>query len=321
VPPEGQITYFEDYELRAAEPTGEQETCLAAVNRRLARSVVSPVWNARGDSVLLGNHALSPSGELTEALTDRERDIPQWSRPSGTSVVYLSDGRVMKRSSRGGDAIDISFLERHDAVTYHPSGTHIATSGEDDNGDFGLYLATNVGTEPQLLASGEAARFIVNLQFTEDGRYLYYSAQHGPREWHLHRLGIGRNAVLETLAVAHENFDYAVSPFKPKAVAWFVSGDCAAGETGSFEVRGQTLKLSVDQRSANVRPVGWLPSGELVVLASTTGCSTAQPGNVYVLSKDQDPILIQEENYGAVSIRAKMPPPPPSPGKEQQVVA
>lgn len=104
----------------------------------------------------------------------------------------------MKRSSYGGDSTDISFLDRHDAVTYHPAGEHISTSGVAADGSYGLYLATNLGTKPQLLARGEAARFITNLRFTEDGRHLYYTARHGPRDWHLHRLSVGEEAKLET---------------------------------------------------------------------------------------------------------------------------
>src|SRR5688500_335146 len=106
----------------------------------------------------------------------------------------------MKRSSFGGRATDISFLQRHDAVTYHPAGEHIATSGLAADGSYGLHLATNVGGEPMLLARGEAARFITNLYFSENGLWLYYTAKHGPEDWHLHRLLIGQDARLETLA-------------------------------------------------------------------------------------------------------------------------
>lgn len=319
VPRQGQITFFENYELRAAAPSGDQVKCLAQVGD-LGGNIWPPVWNAAGDGVLLGNRALARDGSLTRALTDRSRVIPQWSRPSGSSVVYLSRGALMKRSSAGGDAVDISFLDRHDAVVYHPAGTHIATSGVAENGDYGLYLATNLGTRSQLLARGEAARFIHNLYFTEDGRYLYYSAQHGPHEWHLHRLGFGEDARLETFAVKSADFDYEVSSFAPDAVAWFVPGDCAAGEAGRFRT-AIDLRLTAALRSTNIRPIGWLPGGELVVLASTTSCSTAQPGDIYVLSVSHGPMLIQTENYGDVSVRVAMPPPPPPPGKEQRVVA
>lgn len=321
VPSRGQITYFENNELRAEAASGHDVKCLLRGKWRNG-NVTPPLWNARANRVLLGDRALSRDGSLTMQLTDGGAERPQWSRPSGTSVVYLSpEGALMKRSSYGGEAIDISFVGRHDAVTYHPAGKHIASSGRAEDGSYGLYLATNLGTEPQLLARGEAARFISNLHFSEDGLYLYFTARHDPRDWHLHRLGIGEEAKLETLAVERTDFDYAVSPFDSKVFAVFVPGDCASGENGSFQVRGSALSVTAELGSRNIHPVGWLPNERLVARVSATGCSTAQPGDVYVLSENHQPRLIQQENYGNVSVRVQMPPPPPPPGEEQEVVA
>ncbi|HWC13440.1 MAG TPA: hypothetical protein VG929_02455 [Actinomycetota bacterium] len=233
----------------------------------------------------------------------------------------------MKRSSYGGEPMNIGFLDRHDAVTYHPAGEHVATSGVAEDGTYGLYLATNIGGEPRLVARGEAARFITNLDFSEDGRWLYYTARHGARDWHLHRLLLGENAKLETLAKAEKNFQYTVSPFNADMLAWFVAGDCAAGQNGTFEVRlrghseGPEMRRGQRFDRRNIHVVGWLRSAKLVVRAATTGCSTANPGDVYVLSTNEAPRLIHKENYGSVSVRIPMPPPPPPPGEEQEVVA
>jgi hypothetical protein len=322
VPARGQITYVENGELRAAAPSGEPARCLVDVGSLVEGPPAPPVWNGPANRVLLGNRALSRDGSLTRRLTGTAGAIPQWSRPAGTSVVYITRaGALMKRSSYGGAATDISFLDRHDAVTYHPAGEHIATSGLGEEGDYGLYLATNIGTEPQLIARGEAARFITNLRFTQDGRHLYYVARHGPFNWHLHRLRIGEDASLETLAMEEAGFEYVVSPFDGDVFAWFVPGDCAAGTNGRFEAPERDLRLSPELESRNIRPIGWLPSGSLVVRAETTGCSTAQPADVYVLSDDNAPILVREEDYGGVSVRVRIPPPPPPPGEEQEVVA
>lgn len=89
VPSGGQITYFEDNELRAASPSGNDVKCLVEVDG-FAANLRPPIWNARADRVLLGDRALSRDGSLTKRLTERATEMPQWSRPSGTSVVYLS---------------------------------------------------------------------------------------------------------------------------------------------------------------------------------------------------------------------------------------
>lgn len=321
VPASGQITYFVEDQLQAASPSGQRSECLLAIDE-LDENPGPPVWNARGDRVLIGDRGLSRDGAMTARLTEERGEKPQWSRPAGTSVVYVAlDGALIKRSSYGGRPIDITFLERHDAVTYHPAGEHIATSGRDKSGGYGLYLATNLGTEPQLLARGEAARFITSLRFSQDGDYLYYTARHGPEDWHLHRLRIGADATLETLARAPHNFEYAVSPFDPGLFVWFVARDCAAGQPGEFDWRGRRLVLTPELRAHNLHPVGWLRNGSLVVRALTTGCGTAQPADIYVVSAEHPPVFAAGDVYGSVGVRVRIPPPPPPPGEEQEVVA
>jgi hypothetical protein len=325
-PGPGEITLVEKEELLGFSPGGRRRCLLDLGRLGLAPSIgTAPSWNAAGDRLIVRHRAISRDGSVSQLLTRRFSEYAIWSRPTGTSVMYLTrNGQLMKRTSFGGETTDISFLSRHDAVTYHPAGTHIATTGVRPNGDYGLFLATNVGTDPKLLARGEAARFITNLHFTEDGDWLYYTARHGPRDWHLHRLGIGPglSGILETLAKGDFDFEYAVSPFDSGFYAWFQPGDCAAGEPGRFKVQPSKELSSVpdSEEHNNVHPVGWLPDGQLVVRTSTTGCSTAQPGNVYVLSRS-DVMLIDEENYGNVSVRVVHPPPPPPPGGEQEVVA
>lgn len=323
VPRAGQITFREDNQLQAASPSGDTPRCLLPMRR--VRGVLTfdrAVWNGPGDRFLLANRALSADGPLTRVLAPRAERL-QWSRPSGMSLVSVTPaGALLKRPSNGGDATDIGFLRRHDAVTYHPAGEHIATSGLAKDGSYGLYLATNLGTEPQLLAHGEAARFITNLQVSEDGQYLYYTARHGVDDWHLHRLVIDGDGRLETLARNDVGFEYIVSPFDSRALAWFVpSGDCALGTAGTFAAPGRRLQIPEKLRHRNIIPVGWLPGGDLVVRAKTTGCSTAQPADIYVLSRDGAPTLVKEEDYGSVSVRVAMPRPPPPPHDEQDIVA
>lgn len=321
-PRRGEITFVRGDRLVGVSPDGTEERCLAdfdgldlfpSAPRRTA-------WNGSGDRVIVGGRALSSDLTGTRRLAD-EPSL-EWSRPSGTSVVWVDDdGHLMKRSSFGGKAIDISFLARHDDVTYHPAGTHIATSGQRSDGSYGLFLATNVGTEPKLLARGEKARFIGNLAFAEDGRLLYYSARHGPKNWHLHRLLIGQKASLQTIARRSTDFDYVVSSLDPWLVAWSVMGDCAAGKPGILRTGYRKLEIPDELRDTNLRPVGWLSHSKLVVTSSLISCSTAAPQDVYVLSRKQAPVLIAEETGASAGIRMKMPRPPPPPGEEQEVVA
>ena len=320
----GEITFIRDDRLWAVSASGKGERCLADLSTSNAlRSPPFVSWNGPADRVIVGDRALSRDLGETPSLTGQPFAAPLWSRPNGTSVVYITrSGRLMKRSSFGGRATDISFLSRHDDVTYHPAGEHIATTGLAEDGSYGLYLATNVGTEPKLLARGEQARFIVDLAFAQDGVALYYSARHGPRNWHLHRLNIGEEATLETLDKNDFGFDVAVSQveeFGP--YAWSSVGDCAAGETDRLHVVGARIKVPSELEETSLQPIGWLPKQRLVVTSGPVSCSTATPSVIYVLAPNRAPVLIAQGVGITAAVRATLPPPPPPPGEEQEVVA
>jgi hypothetical protein len=322
----GEITFVSNNRLLAANADGATSRCLADLQAIDAPGVntIPMRWNAPADRVILSNRALSADLAATKRLAARKGGFVQWSRPKGTSVIYVTrGGRIEKRSSFGGPATDISFLKRHDDVIYHPAGTHIATSGLAEDGSYGLYLATNIGTEPELLVTGEKARYLTNLQFSHDGRFLYYAAQHGSRNWHLHRLVMGDSPTLETLDKGDANFEYVTSAFDLGTVAWFEPGDCAAGRPGTLRLSGfgtNKIEIPAEFKHDDLLPLGWLPDRRLVVARRPISCSTAAPRAIYVLS-GQEPVLIQQEDYGSASIRAKLPPPPPPPGGEQEVVA
>jgi len=320
-PRRAEITFISEGKLMGASPDGTSQRCLAHL-ADLDVGDFGPVtsWNAPSDRVLIESQVLSSDLSATSELAIGAS--PVWSRPTGTSVVWIDDeGHLMKRSSFGGRATDISFLARHDDVTYHPAGTHVATSGRRENGDYGLFLATNIGTEPKLIARGEKARFITNLEFSEDGQRLYYTARHGPGNWHLHRLLMGSNPVLETLAKKETDFDYSVAWFTWMYYAAFSGGDCAAGQPGELKIDGPKMQIPDELQRSNLRPVGWLSGSRLVVTSSPVSCSTAAPQDIYVLRSKGSPVLIAEEVGASVAIRQKMPPPPPPPGEEQEVVA
>jgi hypothetical protein len=309
----------------AVTPDGKHERCLADLSE--SGSVGAPThvdWNGPADRVILGHRALSKGLVETTSLAPRS-SRPLWSRPNGTSVVYITpDGRLMKRSSFGGAATDISFLARHDDVTYHPAGEHIATTGLAHDGSYGLYLATNVGTEEKLLARGEAAKFITDLSFAANGQELFYEARHGPKNWHLHRLTIGKNAVLDTLATNELGFDYAVSHYDEfgASVAWTSIGDCAAGQPDRLHANyGKGFDIPDELKETLLRPIAWLPSGDLIFSSRPVGCDRDAAQDVYVLGRRNGPRLLIEDVGITAAVRAALPPPPPPPGEEQEVVA
>lgn len=229
----------------------------------------------------------------------------------------------MKVDAFGDEPVDISFLAEHDEVVYHPAGTHIAVTGTADDGTYGLWLATNVGGDAQLLAIGEDARRIFSLSFAHDGTTLYYAAEHDDRyDVHSLRLALQddegevRDAELGTLDSAPtEMGDVVASEFSDASVAYTVR-NCEEGKTTRVWT-GSVTELGGELAELSSEPVGWLPSGELLVLARDEGCEGE--GTLYAWSVEETTVLAGD--VSAAGVRAVLPPPPDPPSTEQQVVA
>lgn len=278
-------------------------------------------WGPKGDRVHFGDLRRYDGDRITSP--DGEPESVSWSRPTGTSLVFVSEGRLMKVEAFGNDPVDISFLADHDEVVYHPAGTHVAVAGTDDDGTYGVWLATNVGKEPQLLAVGEDARRIFSLVFGHDGTTLYYAAEHDDHhDVHALRLalkdaeGRTRDAKLNTLESSPgEMGDVVVSEFREDRVAYTV-GSCAEGkQTRVWNGRSRDLGGVLAERST--QPLGWLPTGGLLVLARDSGCTGE--GTLYLWRSRETKRLAA--GVSAAGVRAVLPPPPNPPGSEQEVVA
>ena len=121
---------------------------VAGRQRSLARCVVRVArpagleWGPRADRVHFGDlrrsdgtRVISHAG-LTQSVA--------WSRPTGSSIVYVSGGGrasrglLMKLDAFGAEPSDISFLADHDEAVYHPAGTHVAVTGTARDGTYGL---------------------------------------------------------------------------------------------------------------------------------------------------------------------------------------
>jgi hypothetical protein len=278
-------------------------------------------WGPQGDRVSFGD-LRRYEGDGVVALDDVAESIA-WSRPTGRAIVYVSEGRLMKVDAFGEEPVDISFLADHDEVVYHPAGTHVAVTGTAEDGTYGLWLATNVGKDAQLLAIGEDALRIFSLSFAHDGTTMYYAAEHEDRyDVHSLRLalqdeeGAIRDAELGTLdSASTEMGDVVVSEFVSENVAYTV-GSCEEGKTTRVW-DGSVTELGGELEGLSTEPVGWLPNGELLVLARRSGCEGE--GTLYAWSSGEATRLVP--GVSVAGVRAALPPPPDPPASEQQAVA
>ena len=265
--------------------------------------------------------------------------IPQgWSRPKGLAFLWVSpdSSRLLKVDAATGKKQDVTFLKRTDEAVYHPAGEHILAVGEDDEGTYGVFLATNEGTEEQPLVVGESARRIYSLAFGPTGS-LYYAAEH-PTHYDVHRVTFQNSpdtgtvkTQLQTLYTTTDPIEgISVSPFSDRKIAVQV-GSCDSktilargsingpimGSKTTEKLQGAAAELDAPLSSLSTAPVGWLPNGRLVVRARDEGCEGAS--DLYVSSSHGSELLADQVDLAAV--RVALPDPPPPPNQEPEVVA
>lgn len=301
-PAAGEVTFLAGGRLFAVASDGAGPRCLARVGRSDALS-----WSATGDRVLLGGlRTLLPDGTGREAVESRVGS-PHWSRPTGKATVHVAEGgrKLLKIPAEGGEPRDISFLDRHDEVAYHPAGTHVVVAGQSLTGLRGVFLATNTGASPQPLATGEDARRIHSLAFSHDGRLLFFAADHGDHH-DVHVLNVGEGDI-STLATSPEPvLGLTVSPFSGSVAV--ARGTCRRAETLVWAAGpgGEPVRVGLSEPAS--QPAGWLPDGALLVLGRT-GCGSS--GNLHVWQNGAAALLVAGVDGAAV--RAVLPPPPRPP--------
>lgn len=318
------ITFIKNGRLFATDHSGSSTTCVAR------QAHIAVAWGPVGDRFFVdgrrGRRIMFSGARRKGQTIPGDVHSVTWSHPTGKSLIYISHDwkQLLKVPATGGEVQDISFLDSHIAVAYHPAGTHIAVAGERD-GEHGIYLATNTGNDPQLLAQGEGAWQIDRIAFDGTGEWLYFTASHKkPRERHIHALhlipngadesSVVREGRLRTIHRGKSAGDVAVSAFSRGLIAFEI--DCARPSTYVFN--GRRTLVANDLRDRITRPIGWLPKGRLVLLAFDERCDESR-GDLYVWRDGVSKLLV--ENVEAAAVRAAFPPAPDPPGAPQEVVA
>lgn len=326
------VTFVQNQRLMSVGLKGGQAKCL------VDSGPVGPgaEWGPRADRLLLSGTS------YLGATKKRVLPLPQiqpahWSRPQGTSIVYSEDEgrRLLKVSASGGAAEDISFLKRHDSFVYHPAGTHIAVSGENAKGQLGIYIATNTGADPFLVARGENATLIDGLQFSAGGRHLFFVAHHDD-EFHLHDLGITtgerqgdvRRALsdvrLRTLMASDDLLGRpVVSPFVSRQpLVAFSRGECSTRTETYVRIDQDAVPIEWAVPGEQTQPLAWLPDGRLLLEVKPAGsCSNGGSLQVWDPETEEHSILSPDIDVGQVAVRARLPKPPDPPVPAQEVPA
>jgi len=240
-------------------------------------------WNGPADKVIVPDGRVVASTGTADVARGQARSMT-WSYPTGTTVLEVdAGGHLLLTPAGGGDPLDISFLARHDAAVYHPAGTHVVSSGvARPGGSYGLWVATNRGSNPRLLARGETATSISNLVFTANHQLLFV-ADHGDHK-DLHQLDLTNEKLVTAATIPSTDCFTAVvaSRLAGGGVAW-ATGPCVGGAVTATAVRNGAYLPLAGTAMASAHPVGFLPDGTLVGRGEA-GIITFRDGHVASIS-------------------------------------
>lgn len=308
VPDGGEATVLVDGRLYGLGPDGASPRCLV-------EGIESPdlLWGPLGDRLLAGNVAMTAE----DRLTIEGAESLGWSGPTGTRVIAVSPDRLWKTSLDDSLETDITFLSENSEFAYHPAGEHLLQIGMSGEGQYGLWLASNEGTDPSLLAFDEEATM------TEPGwswlNEPLFIAKHLAGDWHIHRVELTPDGGLEGPVVVETQtpIDRLMpSPHDPVMLAFRLgaSSDDLCSTDATAAVNGVDLPAPLDELTSS--PIGWLSVERLLVMAFPEGCDS--PTDLWVFSAGFCPGSV----YGAemlfrgvdgAAAREAYPPPPPPP--------
>jgi hypothetical protein len=251
-------------------------------------------WNGPADKVIVPDGRVVASTGAAEVARGQATSIT-WSYPTGTTVLQVDVGRLRLIPAGGGDPLDISFLARHDAAVYHPAGTHVVSSGLGRDGTYGLWMATNRGSNVGRLVR-EPAISISNLVFTANHQLLFV-ADHGDHK-DLHQLDLTTEKLVTAATIRSTDCFTAVvaSRLAGGGVAW-ATAPCSGGTVTATAVRNGAFLPLAGTEMASANPVGFLPDGTLVGRGSH-GIITFRDGHVASISS---------ASAGPVALRAVEP--------------
>ncbi len=305
---DGEVTVLIGTLLYALGPDSSSPRCLLD---RVASADLR--WNPTGTALVIGTTAVGPDFEYSPP----EATGLSWTHPTGSSVVAFTADRLWKVAIDNGTETDITFLATTDAVAYHPAGEHLLAIGTDFTGQYGMWLATNQGTDPLLLAFDEGA-ILSDPAWTWLGEPIFV-AVHDDGMSHIHRVELTAEGGFDgpIIVESDEALDMLIpSPFDPIMLAYRTAGTPGARCVEGAHVAVSNVDVPEPLNSWTTNPVGWLPGERLLVMAYPDGCES--PGDLWSFS----PGLCPGSVYGAFPViagvdgaatRAPVPAPPPPP--------
>ena len=300
--PASEVTFEVGTRLYSVVPGGAA-TCLTEVTL----DNVGPFqWSPAGDRVLLnsvtvfdGTQAL-PSGYLSSNTR------VSWSYPTGKALIApaVADNHLLWRTAGQPETrTDISFLGRTDVAAYHPAGRNIFAAGQATDGSAGLFIASNRGANPQLVARlDQPSTVITEIAPDPSGSRVYFVHDHRNGTFHVHALDFPALALTDVVQATEPVAELAVGTTPNAAIAWRL-GDCAALTRTQIANGGVVADQPAAFAALSTEPVGWLDPQQLVLAVRPTGC--AGPADLWIwniVSQAASPLVTGVDNAAIRSV-------------------
>jgi len=291
----GEITHIESGRLLGKDGDAT-ERCLEE-----GLTTNAPVqWSATGDRFLTADNVITGSqGGEPSGVAATDTDV-SWSAPTGKALISIDPAsqHLIWHSNATGETKDISFLARTDEAVYHPAGKGIAAVGMAEDGTYGIWLASNRGSDRQLITRiDDPTTPASHLSFSADGRALFFIHRA------VHSLVLDGLYLTELGAEGRQEDNLVVSNVD---MAW-------ANTTGACDTSGSVIANGADlraepgspfaDRTQTLQPVGWLAGARLIVAVRPTGCEGPADVWMWTGSGAQHEFTKVGHGWNAISVR------------------
>lgn len=251
--------------------------------------VTTMEWGPQGDRILLNDRLIvggPANGQIVPEGVDWE-----FTYPTGLNLIGIRGGAIVKFVPATGAEETLTPITKHSAVSYHPSGLHVAVGGleQPPEADLdpieGIFISERDGNDAVNLILGFGTT-IHDIQFANDGSRMYFLAEHDG-QLHFHSietvpsdiegtpvLGAGAEDFATTHASASgagrvEFTKLLVHPNHPEIAAW-TTAECDPGSKGFQIIAGEDGSLI--QAIGSASAIGLLDSSpDAVIVAAVSG--------------------------------------------------
>ncbi len=271
--PAAEVTFETGTRLYGINPGDGTTSCLT----ELTLDNVGPFqWSPAGDRVLLNSITVFDGTQALPSGYFATNTRVTWSYPTGKALIApaVANSHLLWRTAGQPETrTDISFLERTDVAAYHPAGRNIFAAGQAADGTAGLFIASNRGANPRLIAQlDQPTTTITEIDPDPSGTRVYFVHDHHDGTFHIHALDLPGLTLTDIAQVTEPVAKVTIGTSAGAAVAWRI-GAC----TGLTRSQISNGTATADQPAAfaaqSTEPVGWLDPQQLVLSVRATGCT------------------------------------------------